>query len=46
MTNSLYGSKFFFEKLLVAQPLRKFPAFYMAQRLITAFTKTHHWAIS
>jgi hypothetical protein len=39
MTNSLYGTGAFFEKLLVAQLLRKFTAFYRAHRCITVLTK-------
>jgi hypothetical protein len=34
------------EKLPIAQPLKKFPAFYGTRRFITAFTRALHWSLS
>jgi hypothetical protein len=39
-------SRVFIEKLIVAQPLNKFPAFYENQILITTFTRAHDWSLS
>jgi hypothetical protein len=33
------------EKLIVAQIVRKFPTFYVAQRFITMFTGAHHCSL-
>jgi hypothetical protein len=40
-TNSVENSK----KLLVAQPLKKFPAFYRTQRFIFMFRETRRWTL-
>jgi hypothetical protein len=33
------------EKLTVAQPLQKFPAFYETLRFVAVFTTAHHWSL-
>jgi hypothetical protein len=38
-------SKALLEKLVVAQPVNKFPAFYGTRRFITKFTRPYHWAL-
>jgi hypothetical protein len=39
-------SRVLLEKLIVAQPVKKFPAFYGIRRFITVFTRDHHWSLS
>jgi hypothetical protein len=34
------------KRLWVPQPVKKFPAFYWTQRVITVFMRTRHWALS
>jgi hypothetical protein len=34
-----------FDKLAVAQLFKKYQAFYVNCKFITAFTKAHHWAL-
>jgi hypothetical protein len=34
------------EKLIVTQPVKKFPAFYGTRRFITVFTRSRHWSLS
>jgi len=34
------------EKVIPAQLVKKFPAFYGTRRFITLFTRTHHWTLS
>jgi hypothetical protein len=34
------------EKLIVSQPVNKFPAFYGTRRFITAFTRARHLSLS
>jgi len=35
-----------FEKLIVVQIVKKFPAFCGTQRLIKVLTRAHHWSLS
>jgi len=35
-----------FDKLIVAQLIKKIPAFYGTRRFITVFTSAHHWPLS
>jgi len=39
-------SRVLLEKLIVAQLVRKFPAFYGTRRFITVFTTARHWSLS
>jgi len=39
-------SRVLFEKLVVAQLAKKFPAFYGTRRFITVFTAIRHWILS
>jgi len=34
------------EKLIITQPIKKFPAFYGTKRFITVFTRVRHWFLS
>jgi len=34
------------EKLIVAQLVKKFSAFYTTQNFVTASTRSHHWTLS
>jgi hypothetical protein len=34
------------EKLIGAEVLNKFPAFFEAQKFITIFTRARHWSLS
>jgi regulator of sirC expression with transglutaminase-like and TPR domain len=40
LLNSVLGT------LTVTQLVKKFPTFYGTQRLITMFTRAHHWSLS
>jgi hypothetical protein len=35
-----------FEKLIVAQLIKKYPAFFMETKGSSLFTKAHHWTLS
>jgi hypothetical protein len=34
------------EKLIVAQPFKKYPTVFGTRRFITKFTRAHHWPLS
>jgi hypothetical protein len=40
------GAESFYEKLIVVQLDKEFPAFYGTRRFITVFTRVHHWTLS
>jgi len=39
-------SRFLPEKLIVAQPVKKFPSFYGTRKFITVLTSIRHWTLS
>jgi len=39
-------STILFEKLIIAQLVKKFTTFYWTWRFNTVFTRTHHWALA